>query len=64
MVEFTRVYVFSAFLFYCCFSGYVNVTLKFANQFSPIFVTVSMFAESVCELPLIQKCGEIELEKK
>lgn len=64
VVEFTRVYVFSAFLFYCCFSGYVNVTLKFANQFSPIFLTVSMFAESVCELPLIQKCGEIELEKK
>ena len=56
--------MFSAFLFYCCFSGYVNVTLKFANQFSPIFLTVSMFAESVCELPLIQKCEEIELEKK
>ena len=40
------------------------MTLKFANQFSPIFLTVSMFTESVCELPLIQKCGEIALEKK
>ena len=55
MVEFTRVRFFGfSFLF----------TLKLANQFSSIFPTVNMFAESVCELPLIQKCGEIALEKK
>ena len=40
------------------------MTLKFANHFSLIFPTVNRFAESVCELPLIQKCGEIALEKK
>ena len=40
------------------------MTLKFANHFSPIFHTVNMFSESVYELRLIQKFGEIALEKK
>ena len=40
------------------------MTLNFANHFSPIFPTVNMSAESICELPLIQKCGEIASEKK